>query len=156
MYKCVHFTHHQPSLSGVRHCAVGLWGETPDDLHTVSYRKTRMHDNVCELKDKTRKKKTYKCYSQKFHFTYMTVHCDKKKSVAEILKNAQLTWQVFPWRFPVGLRLCWGSVEENWLHCRYDGCERGASCSREERLSQLIHASLWPSQRPRGCSHTMW
>lgn len=78
MYKCVHFTHHQPSLSGVQHCAAGLRGEIPDDLHTVSYRKTRMHDNVCELKDK--KKKTYKCYSQKFHFTY---HCDKKKNVLQ-------------------------------------------------------------------------
>lgn len=39
-----------------------------------------MHDNGCELKDK---KKTYKCYSQKFHFTYMTVHCDKKKKVLQ-------------------------------------------------------------------------
>lgn len=155
MYKCVHFTHHQPSLSGVQHCAAGLRGEIPDDLHTVSYRKTRMHDNVCELKDKKKKKPTSVTVKNFTLHTWQSIVI-KKKCVAEILKNAKLTWQVFPWRFPVGLRLCWESVEENWLHCRYDGCERGASCSREERLSQLIHASLWPSQRPRGCSHTMW
>lgn len=74
MYKCVHFTHYQPSLSGVQHCAAGLRGETPDDLHTVSYRKTRMHDSVCELKDK---KKRLQVLQSKIHLTYMTVHCDK-------------------------------------------------------------------------------